>query len=173
MNARYEQIRAAMTPDAPIASAVNLDQLLATTMYDGQLFPIAAEVLADLGTFLAAQRAGDVHAMRTASSAVRAAYPLPLRTSARRPLSSDAEDAAFYAVTCNDTPWADSRNTLAEQSQTSGESYPLIGWSTISASAIARCVASRSIIFGRDQAWYFGAVMPAASSASVRQLIAS
>jgi hypothetical protein len=48
-----------------------------------------------------------------------------------------------------------------------------IGWFTNSASAMARCVASRSTTAGRDQAWYFGALRPSAISAAVRHLIAS
>ncbi len=48
-----------------------------------------------------------------------------------------------------------------------------IGWSTSSARAMARWVASRSTTGGRDQAWYFGAARPAASNASVRQAMAS
>jgi pimeloyl-ACP methyl ester carboxylesterase len=132
VRAAYEQIRAAMTPDAPVASAVSLDQLLATTMYDGSLFPIGAEVLAGLKEYVFAARAGDVQAMSRAASTVRGAYPLPLAATARRPLSSDASDAAFYAITCNDTPWTLDRYSLADRSQQSGQAYPLIGWSTIS-----------------------------------------
>ena len=48
-----------------------------------------------------------------------------------------------------------------------------IGWSTSSARAMARCVASRSTTGGRDQAWYFGAVMPCFSNSCGAPLIAS
>jgi pimeloyl-ACP methyl ester carboxylesterase len=127
----YERIRAAMAPDAPVASAVGLDQLIATTMYDGSMFPIAAEVLAGLKDYVFAARAGDAKAMKVAAGAVRAAYPLPVATTARRPMSSDSSNAAFYAIACNDTPWTLDRASLAERSRQAGEAYPLIGWSTI------------------------------------------
>ena len=45
--------------------------------------------------------------------------------------------------------------------------------STSSESAIARCVASRSTSIGRDAAWNFGAVCPAARSCSVSQAMQS
>ncbi|MFB9972240.1 hypothetical protein ACFFMP_20710 [Pseudoroseomonas cervicalis] len=47
------------------------------------------------------------------------------------------------------------------------------GWSTSSASAMARCVASRSTTGGRDQACCSGSVSPAFSSAWMRQPMAS
>ena len=48
-----------------------------------------------------------------------------------------------------------------------------IGTSTSSDNAIARWVASRSTTIGRESAWYFGAVWPADSSASVSQAMQS
>ena len=39
-----------------------------------------------------------------------------------------------------------------------------MGTSAISASAMARCVASASARAGRVSAWYFGAVLPSASA---------
>jgi len=47
------------------------------------------------------------------------------------------------------------------------------GASASSASAIARCVASRSTGCGRDTAWYFGAVRPSHTSLVARHIIAS
>jgi pimeloyl-ACP methyl ester carboxylesterase len=129
---RYEEVRAAMTPDAPVTSAVSIDQLLASTMYDSALFPIAAQVLADLRNYLQAVQTGNLHRAQRAMEAIQRAGPLLQRDPrVRNPMSSDTSDAAFLAVTCNDTEWPQDRSSLAVQSQHQGDRYPLVGWSTI------------------------------------------
>ena len=129
---QYEEVRASMTPERPVTSAVSIDQLLASTMYDSALFPIAAQVLADVRDYLRGLQTGDAHQAQLAARAVQQARPLLQRAPrVRNPMSSDTADAAFLAVTCNDTPWNEDRGTLAARSAHTGSQYPLVGWSTI------------------------------------------
>lgn len=128
----YEEVRASMTADVPVTSAVSIDQLLASTMYDSALFPIAAQVLADLRDYVRAVKTGNAHNTQLAAEAIQHVGVLLQRgPRARNPMSSDTSDAAFLAVTCNDTAWTEDRSSLATQSQHAGSHYPLVGWSTI------------------------------------------
>lgn len=129
VQASYERIRAGLRSDVPIDSAVTLDQLVAGSLYAKGLFPLAASVLADLDAFLAAQRTSNRRVMRQTQARVNAALPL-LRRGAMS-FASDAEQAAFLAVTCNDTAWVGGRAGLVEASARSGEVAPLLGWASV------------------------------------------
>jgi pimeloyl-ACP methyl ester carboxylesterase len=141
VEASYERIRAGLQPSVPVDSAAALDQLLAGSLYSKELFPPAASVLADLNTFLAAQHSGQNSEQSSSTTrvlhATRArldvALPMLRRvTRGAQPFAGDATDAAFLAVTCNDTPWVGDRAALITRSQQLGEVSPLIGWATIS-----------------------------------------
>jgi hypothetical protein len=119
-------------------------------MYSSQTFVDAASLLADLEGFLAAQGSGNVAAMGAARRRI-AADPLlaapagggrggfgalaGLRAArspaGRMPMSSDSSDAAFLAITCNDTPWTETRADLVESSAALGRQYPLLGAGTV------------------------------------------
>jgi pimeloyl-ACP methyl ester carboxylesterase len=146
VQASYRRIRAGLDPRLPVESPGDLDQLIAGSMYTKDLFPLAAAVLADLNMTVGG-RLGDAQAsrwggarsggarsagqVRTAARARLAAEVPALRRSVLTPFSSDSEDAAFLAVTCNDTPWSGGRAGLVNTSARLGSDYPLIGWSTI------------------------------------------
>lgn len=136
VEASYERIRAGLTPQRPVNSAVTLDQFMAGAMYAKAMFPLAALILQDFDTAVKAQQASRPRAARHAftradrrSAQLRRMAPLDA-TSARRPMSSDASDATFLAVTCNDSGWGDA-GSLVAKSAVLGEKYPLIGYSTI------------------------------------------
>jgi pimeloyl-ACP methyl ester carboxylesterase len=129
VQASYERIRAGLRSDVPIDSAVTLDQLVAGSLYSKGLFPLAASVLADLDDFLTAQRSSDRRVMGRARARVNAALPLLRRT--RMSFAGDAQDAAFLAVTCNDTAWTGGRAGLVEASARIGADAPLLGWATV------------------------------------------
>ncbi len=132
VDASYERIRAGLRSDVPIDSAVTLDQVLAGALYSKYLFAEAASVLVDLDDFLAAKQAADQRRMRLARARTQAALPRLRRADlARQPLASDASDAAFLAVTCNDTPWTSGRSELVNRSGQLGAVAPLLGWSTV------------------------------------------
>lgn len=118
----YERIRAGLDPRRSVLTAPDLDSLLAGAMYSGDLFPLAAFVLivaADGGL----QGPAELSLVRR----LRQSIPATLN-----PFADDAENAAFYATTCNDTAWTQDRAGLAATSARLGRDYPLIGWSTIS-----------------------------------------
>jgi pimeloyl-ACP methyl ester carboxylesterase len=127
--ASYERIRAGLRSDLPIDSAVTLDQLIAGSLYSKGLFPVAASVLADLDSLLTAQRASGRRSMRLARARVSAAVPLLHRSSMS--FAGDAAEAAFLAVTCNDTAWLGGRAGLVAASGRLGEESSLLGWATI------------------------------------------
>jgi pimeloyl-ACP methyl ester carboxylesterase len=121
----YERIRAGLDPRRSLLTAPDLDGLLAGAMYSGDSFPLAAFVLD-----LAADGGLDGPAGQTLQSAVRRLeQSVPATLS---PFANDAENAAFLAVTCNDTAWTQDRASLVTTSARLGQEYPLIGWSTIS-----------------------------------------
>jgi pimeloyl-ACP methyl ester carboxylesterase len=143
----YQDIRSRLTPQTPVDSAIVLDHALAGAMYSSLSFLDAAALLADLESFLAAQGSGNAAAMGAARRRLAAA---PLLSAAaprgfgtmsglraarppggRMPMSSDASDAAFLAITCNDTPWTDTRSDLVESSAELGRLYPLLGPGTL------------------------------------------
>ncbi|MFI7585964.1 alpha/beta hydrolase [Spongisporangium articulatum] len=134
VEASYESIRAGLSPDRPVDSAVLLDQLLTSAMYAKAMFPLAAMVLQDFATAIAATDAGhDATAARAYARAEQRATALVGSDSApsslaRRPMSSDAGDAAFVAVTCNDSVWNRNRAELVQLSTAWGEQYPLLGY---------------------------------------------
>ena len=67
--------------------------------------------------------------------ALPAARKAALVTSARRarqrevPLSADAGNATFFAITCNDTIWPRGQAYYDRISAQQGPKYPLFGWS--------------------------------------------
>jgi pimeloyl-ACP methyl ester carboxylesterase len=143
----YEDIRLRLTPQTPVDSAIVLDHALAGAMYSSQTFVDAAALLADLESFLAAQGSGNVAAMGAARRRIAAAPLLaaPARRgfgasagllaarppAGRMPMSSDSSDAAFLAITCNDTPWPDTRTDLVHSSAELGRLFPLLGSGTV------------------------------------------
>jgi pimeloyl-ACP methyl ester carboxylesterase len=129
VQASYERIRAGLRSDVPIDSAVTLDQVVAGALYSKGLFPLAAAVLADLDDFLTAQRTSDVRAMSRSRARVNVALPLLRRGSMS--FAGDAEEAAFLAVTCNDTAWTGGRAGLVKASARMGADSPLLGWATV------------------------------------------
>jgi pimeloyl-ACP methyl ester carboxylesterase len=130
--AGYESIRARLTPQAPVDSAVLLDLLMAGAMYSSDSFVDAALLLADHDAFLDAQHSGDLRGAARARARV-VAHPLLARSRqvGRQPLATDAVDAAFLAYTCNDTPWQESRQQLVDRSGDLGARYPLLGAGTL------------------------------------------
>jgi pimeloyl-ACP methyl ester carboxylesterase len=130
--ARYESIRGRLTPQAPVDNAIMLDLALAGAMYASESFIDAAMLLVDLETFLDAQRSGDVVTAAAARARI-SARPLPaLRApSGRRPMATDASDAAFLAITCNDTAWSGGRSRLVARSEDQGDRFPLLGPGTL------------------------------------------
>lgn len=135
VEASYERIRAGLTPQRPVDSAVTLDEFMASAMYAKAMFPLAALILQDYGAAVRAQRAGRAVTASRAygradrrSEQLRRLAPVGL---ARRPMSSDASDATFLAVTCNDAPWTLTAADLVTQSAELGARYPLIGYSTV------------------------------------------
>lgn len=129
VQASYERIRAGLRSDVPIDSAVTLDQLVAGSLYSKGLFPLAASVLAELDDFLVAQQTSNRRAMSRSRARVSAAIPLLRR--ATMSFAGDAEEAAFLAVTCNDTAWIGGRAGLVEASARIGAASPLLGWGTV------------------------------------------
>jgi pimeloyl-ACP methyl ester carboxylesterase len=129
----YERIRAGIGSDLPVDSASALDEMIAGSLYAKDLFPLAAQVLADLDTVLSAQRAhARTAGVLRARARISAAVPmLRRRIPNAQPFSGDASDAAFLAITCNDTPWTAGRSASVASSATLGAQSPLIGWSTI------------------------------------------
>jgi pimeloyl-ACP methyl ester carboxylesterase len=122
VNKTYERVRASLgdsrTDSVP---AVLLDQIMAGTMYSAELFPLAASILSDVDLF-----GGD------SVTALRRSIPTTLNSMSHlNPYASDDENAAFLAVTCNDTAWTTSRGQLVATSDRLGADYPLIGWATI------------------------------------------
>jgi pimeloyl-ACP methyl ester carboxylesterase len=144
----YERIRARLTPQTPVESALVLDRALAAAMYSSETFVDAALLLTDLEAFLDAQGGGDRVAAAQARARI-AAQPLltgtrraglpgmvpgarDLRgTGGRLPMASDATDATFLAITCNDTSWTGNRAQLVDRSSELGRKYPLIGPGTL------------------------------------------
>jgi pimeloyl-ACP methyl ester carboxylesterase len=137
----YERVRARLTPETPVDSALVLDRALAGAMYAAESFVDAAALLADLSDYLEAEHTGDLAGAAAARARV-AAQPLlagggpgrppgPRAAAARLPMSTDAADAAFLAITCNDTTWHESRAQLEARSAEQGERYPLLGAGTI------------------------------------------
>jgi pimeloyl-ACP methyl ester carboxylesterase len=132
--ASYERIRAGMRSDLPIDSPAALDDLIASSLYTKDLFPVAGQVLSDLNSVLTAQGSGHYRTAHVdaALDRISAALPLLHRTAAGiEPFSGDASDAAFLAITCNDTPWTGDRAALSASSETLGTASPLIGFATI------------------------------------------
>lgn len=118
----YERIRAGLDPRRSSLTAPDLDALLAGAMYSGDLFPLAAFVLT-----VAADGGPQGPAERSLVRRLQQSTPDTLN-----PFADDAESAAFFAVTCNDTAWTQDRAGLAASSERLGRDYPLIGWATIS-----------------------------------------
>lgn len=125
VRASYERIRAGLRSDVPIDSAVTLDQLVAGSLYAKELFPLAASVLTDLDGFLTAQRTANWRTMNRTRARVSAAVPQLRRGGTT--FAGDAAEAAFLAVTCNDTPWTGARVGLVNTSARLGETAPLLG----------------------------------------------
>ena len=74
--ARYQSVRARLTPQAPVDNAMLLDLALAGAMYASESFIDAAMLLVDLETFLDAQRTGDAVTAAAARARITA-RPLP------------------------------------------------------------------------------------------------
>ena len=134
VEAGYERVRAAIAPESPLDNVVLLDRIIAGAMYTRLAFPDVAWLLSDLSAYLDATSSGDA-AVATAAE-VRVAARLPrLRdlaaVSSHPRMSTDASDATYLAVTCNDTRWSGGREGLVARSWRAGTRYPLIGWSTI------------------------------------------
>lgn len=133
--ASYERIRAGMTTAKPVDSPVVLDQTIAGAMYSRYMFPLAALILDDIAAAVSATSKGEARAAARAYARADVLGKQVRRSQAylsRQPMSSDAGDATFLAVTCNDTPWTRSRTDLVTKSGMLGAQYPLLGYSAIS-----------------------------------------
>jgi hypothetical protein len=125
----YENIRSRLTPQTPVDSALVLDHALAGAMYSSQ--DVRGRRRAAGRTWRRSSRhraPGNVAAMGAARRRIAAdpllAAPAGVGRGAfgalaglraarspagRMPMSSDSSDAAFLAITCNDTPWTETR----------------------------------------------------------------
>jgi pimeloyl-ACP methyl ester carboxylesterase len=116
----------------------SLDQLVSSDMYTKMDFQSLALDLAFLRGLSAAQTAGGPKAAQLKVDALPLARQQELVRRANRgpvglppigqTLADDAESATFTAVTCNDTPWPQGRETGDDLAAELGPTYPLIGW---------------------------------------------
>jgi pimeloyl-ACP methyl ester carboxylesterase len=113
---------------------VDLDSMIAGSMYSKATFARTARVMSVLRVYLNVKPGGRAPAQDELSALVK---ELRKRTAPTRPFGDqrsymDAEDATFYTTTCNDTAHRGTVKDLIRTSGVLGRKYPLIGPSTIS-----------------------------------------
>ncbi|MEU4743317.1 alpha/beta hydrolase [Actinosynnema sp. NPDC023658] len=105
----YETTRAKVAadplslPNGFVVDGVQLDVMLIQAQYSKRAFPDAAAALASVNRAV------------TTGVPTLATYP-------------DAQNATFYAITCNDTEFRHNRATLALEAERLGRRYPLAGY---------------------------------------------
>jgi len=136
VRAFYEKLRADLSrrplevDDDMVVNGPVLDNLIASSLYSKSEFPGLADDMAALRTLL------DIRGSSATDRRVAATLTAQLDESLEDVTvpgmgTADAEDAAFYAITCNDTPWTGKGAGLITSSAAQGKLYPLIGWQTI------------------------------------------
>jgi pimeloyl-ACP methyl ester carboxylesterase len=136
VKAFYEKLRADLArrplevEDDWVVNGPALDNLVASSLYSKSDFPALADDLAALRTLL------DIRGSSAAGGRVAATLEAQLEESLEDVTvpamgTVDAEEAAFLAITCNDTAWTGKGAPLITSSAAQGKLYPLLGWGTL------------------------------------------
>jgi len=132
----YEKLRADLArrplrvDEDMVVNGPVLDFLTASSLYSKSEFPSLADDLAALRTLLDTR--GTSASQRRLAAALTEQLDESLEDVAPPGMGTpDADEAAFHAITCNDTPWTGKAAGLVASSAAQGKLYPLIGWSTI------------------------------------------
>jgi pimeloyl-ACP methyl ester carboxylesterase len=100
-----------------------LDFVETSAMYNSRTFPMAAGLIAGINLVAAGQP-------------VPADLPVPVWTDGPAPSDTgetapDAENASFWSIQCNDTPYRGTRQALIAFSGVQATKYPLVGYDSI------------------------------------------
>ncbi|MGH3915477.1 MAG: alpha/beta hydrolase [Pseudonocardiaceae bacterium] len=144
VNQTYEEVRAGLAAE-PLdfgfgfgLYAVDLDALIAASMYSKLAFQSLAELIGFIGEEVANRPAPEERSPLAAQRAeqvrveVQRMRDLRAYSGGLQPMAPDSLNATFLHILCNDTPWQGNRESLLARSQEQGEAYPLVGWGSLS-----------------------------------------
>ncbi|MFC0625084.1 alpha/beta hydrolase [Kribbella deserti] len=148
--AYYERLRAKLKAEPAIESFLDgmivvrydqntLDGMIANSMYSKQDFQSLAEdlrfindlrdTMAKKGAKAAQRKVDALPAAVKLAHAKRGKQAMQRRLGFGLPLSDDASNSTFFAITCNDTEWPRGQGYADDLSAELGPRYPLLGWS--------------------------------------------
>lgn len=136
VGAFYEKLRADLSrrpleiDDDVVVNGPVLDDLIVSSLYSTSEFPGLADDMAALRTLLDIR--GSSATQRRVAATLTAQLDESLEDLTVPGMGTvDAEDAAFYAITCNDTAWTGKGKGMITWSAAQGKRYPLLGWGAL------------------------------------------